>query len=145
MEHGEDKTPREACVIGVDPGRDKCGLAALTMKGKCVYHQVVATETLVEQVGALCQKYSCDHLVIGNGTTSGQATQKLQKALTQITIHSIDEYKTTEEARKRYWQDNPPQGWQRLLPQGLRVPPTPVDDYAALIMAERFLENIRRQ
>jgi hypothetical protein len=32
----------------------------------------------------------------------------------------------------------PPQGWQRLLPKGMRVPAKAYDDLVALILVERY-------
>ena len=50
---------------------------------------------------------------------------------------------TTLDARKRYWIENPPKGLWKLVPEGLRLPPRPYDDYAAVLLGERFLENPR--
>jgi hypothetical protein len=53
----------------------------------------------------------------------------------------VEERHSTERARARYYQDHPPHGWQRLLPAGLRVPSEPYDDYAAVVMAEDYLQK----
>jgi hypothetical protein len=36
----------------------------------------------------------------------------------------------------------PPQGLTRLIPQGLRVPPRPIDDIVAILLIERYLAQI---
>ena len=53
----------------------------------------------------------------------------------------VNEYRTTDEAKKRYWQENPPKGIRRLIPRGMLVPPVPVDDFAAVIIGEKYLVN----
>ena len=40
-----------------------------------------------------------------------------------------------------YWALWPAKGWQRLLPTGLRLPPTELDAIAALVMAEDHLRQ----
>ena len=42
-------------------------------------------------------------------------------------------------ARELYFREHPPRGWRRLVPTGLQLPPVPVDDYAAILIARRFL------
>jgi hypothetical protein len=51
----------------------------------------------------------------------------------------VDEKNTTLQARERYWEHNPRRGWRRFLPSTLQVPPADVDDFVALILAERVL------
>ena len=34
-----------------------------------------------------------------------------------------------------------PKGIARLIPKGMRTPPEPIDDYAAVILAERYLKT----
>jgi hypothetical protein len=53
----------------------------------------------------------------------------------------VDERETTLRARARYFQAHPPRGWKRLVPRGMLLPPCPIDDFAALLIAERFLER----
>jgi RNase H-fold protein (predicted Holliday junction resolvase) len=52
----------------------------------------------------------------------------------------VDERYSTLEARDRYWQMYPPKGIERLIPQGLRQPPRPIDDIVAILLIERYLE-----
>jgi hypothetical protein len=35
----------------------------------------------------------------------------------------------------------PPAGLSRLIPQGMRVPPRPVDDIVAIVLIERYLNK----
>lgn len=127
-------------VMAVDPGRDKCGMAVLGNDGEVLWRQVVETGHLVETVREKCDEYRTSRLILGNGTTSKIAEKRLREVLPGLELKVVDEYRTTEEARKLYWQVNPPQGWRRLLPLGMQVPPEPVDDLVAVILARRELE-----
>jgi RNase H-fold protein (predicted Holliday junction resolvase) len=51
----------------------------------------------------------------------------------------VDERETTLRARARFFVDHPPRGWRRLVPRGMLLPDRPIDDYAALLIAERHL------
>ena len=56
-----------------------------------------------------------------------------------LPIHLVDEYETSREARGLYFAEHPPRGWRRLVPLGLQLPERPIDDYAAILIARRFL------
>ena len=126
-------------VIGIDPGREKCGLAVVHKQQGVLALQVVSTAELAAIVGELTAKWNTQTVVLGNGTSHQEAVRALKSAAI-CHIHIIDEAHTTEQARVRYWQENPPQGLRRLIPRGLQIPPEPVDAYVAVILAERWLE-----
>jgi len=126
------------CVAGIDPGRDKCGVAVLTHAGEITFQQVIETEKLQTTFQELAKKFDLKLAVLGNGTTSKSAKEILEKILP---VKVIDEKYTTEEARRLYWKKNPPQGWRKFLPVSMQVPPVPVDDIVAEILAKRFLES----
>lgn len=128
-------------IMAVDPGRDKCGLAVLSGEGKVLWRQVVETARLQEKAGERAGEFGVSLLLLGNGTTSKSAEEKLREALPHTKLKVVEEYRTTEEAKKLYWQVNPPKGWRRLLPTSLQVPPEPVDDLVAVILARREIEK----
>lgn len=78
-------------------------------------------------------------IIVGSGTTSKPLIADIREELPSMAILVVDEKDTTYQARERYWEHNPRRGWRRFLPSTLQVPPDPVDDYAALIIAERVL------
>lgn len=130
-----------ANIMAVDPGREKCGWAVLTEEGQVLSHAVEARKKLVQLFQKKQQVFDIKVLVLGNGTGSAALKQELESALPELAIELIDEYKTTEQARSRYWQENPPKGWRRLIPLGLQVPPEPVDDYVAILLAEKYIKK----
>ena len=131
-------------VVAVDPGREKCGVAVLDHKQGALWRQVVETTALRGTVADLLERFGCRIVVLGDQTASGNVHRQLQTLLDRTLveeIHLIDEHGSTEEARSRYWQAIPPTGWRRFLPRGLLVPPCAVDDFAAIILGERYFEK----
>lgn len=134
----------EKLVIAVDPGREKCGIAVVHREQGSLYQQVIATDTLPEQIVKVAKEYSVGTVVLGNKTTSQVALNKLRSLDVQekkLNIITVDEHRSTDEARKRYWLANPPKGLKRLIPVTMQFPPVPVDDYVAVILAERYFQK----
>jgi len=128
-------------ILGFDPGRDKCGLAVIEQEQQLLYHQVVASQQAITTIEQLSQKFPLETIVMGNGTTAKSWQQEISRKLGgSLSIALVDERYSTLEARDRYWQMYPPQGLQRLIPQGMRQPPRPVDDLVAIILVERYLK-----
>ena len=126
-------------VLAIDPGRDKCGVAVLSPAGALLFRQVVPTAQLENVVSTLVEKHA-PTIIMGNGTTSAAAKKRVETLGGAVTL--VDEYRTTDAAKAAYWEAYPPRGWRRLVPRGLLVPPVPVDDFAAMILAQRFLQIV---
>ncbi len=128
-------------ILAVDPGRDKCGMAVLDSAGEIIFHQVIATGELEKKAVELTEQFSAARLVIGDGTTSQGARVRLQSVLPCLPIETVDEYRTTDEAKLLYWELNPPTGLKKLLPVTMLTPPGPVDDLAAVVLCRRYLRR----
>lgn len=129
-------------ILGFDPGKDKCGIAVMSRDKNVSYHQVVSSDAAVYTIQSLCQQFPIQLLVMGDQTTSKSWKQKLTQNLSPfIKIVQIDERYSSLEARDRYWQMYPPTGLSRLIPQGMRTPPRPVDDIVAIVLIERYLNK----
>ena len=128
-------------ILGLDPGRDKCGVAVMDAAQKVVYHQVIDSARAIAIIQELYQKHRVQLIVMGDGTTSKTWRSQLEANFAEaIQIVTVNEKNSTVEARDRYWLMYPPQGLQRLIPQGLKVPPRPVDDLVAILLIERYLQ-----
>lgn len=131
----------EDMVIAVDPGREKCGVAVVRQTQEVLYKSVVETARLTEIITKLAQEYSTLTVILGNRTTSRENKKILEKISInnqQLVVKLVDEHRSTDAARVRYWQENPPRGLKRFIPITMQVPPVPVDDYVAVILAERY-------
>jgi RNase H-fold protein (predicted Holliday junction resolvase) len=130
-------------LLGFDPGRDKCGLAVMGKQQQLLYHQVVPSAEAIATLQQLCQQFSIATLVMGDQTTAKKWKQKLERELSaSLPIVLVDERYSSLEARDRYWQMYPPTGLQRLIPQGMREPPRPIDDIVAILLIERYLKEL---
>ena len=129
-------------VLAIDPGRDKCGIAVLSPQGDVLLHEIVPTGALETRVSELAAEYA-PRIIMGDGTTSAAAKARIEALVGAVTL--VDEYRTTEEGRRLYWAENPPSGWRRLMPRGLLTPTVPVDDFAAVALARRFLAGTTRR
>jgi RNase H-fold protein (predicted Holliday junction resolvase) len=78
-------------------------------------------------------------VALGGGTNNAPVGAML--AQLGLPIQIVDERETTLLARRRYFAAYPPRGWRRLVPRGMLLPPRPIDDFAALLIAERLLES----
>ncbi|MEG4279702.1 pre-16S rRNA-processing nuclease YqgF [Microcoleus sp. MON1_C1] len=129
-------------ILGFDPGKDKCGIAVMGRDKKVCYYQVVLSEAAISTIQSLCQQFPIELLVMGDQTTSKSWKQKLTQSLSpEIEIVRVDERFSSLEAKERYWEMYPPTGLSRLIPQGMRTPPRPVDDIVAIVLIERYLNK----
>ena len=126
--------------LGFDPGKDKCGVAVVDRAGIALYHEVLLASTLLEQLPTLCAKWQVVQVVMGDRTTAKQWQKKLTQTLPETPITLVDEHYSTLAARDLYWEMYPAQGFQRLIPQGMRLPPRPIDDLVAIILVRRYLQ-----
>ena len=126
--------------MGIDPGRDKCGLAILNAAGEIKFQRVVPTEELAAVIKNLATEFDIEKVILGDGTTHKAAADKISAA--GLTYQLLNEKHTTEEARREYWKKNPPRGWRKLLPTSMQVPPEPVDAIVAEILVKRFLNTL---
>lgn len=128
-------------ILAIDPGREKTGIAILK-NSDVLEHKIINSEELVQIIKSLLEKYIIKTIVMGNGTSSKKKYDLLKREFIDRDIVLINEYRTTDEARKLYFQENPPKGWKKLIPLGMQVPPVPVDDYAAIVIGRKYLRII---
>jgi RNase H-fold protein (predicted Holliday junction resolvase) len=127
-------------VIGVDPGRRKVGYALLEASGAVVAAGIEPIDHLQACLRALAAKRRVRAIALGRGTNVRPVKAALEGL--GLPIHLIDEYETSRWARSLYFAEHPPRGWRRFLPLGLQLPERPIDDYAAILIARRFLARV---
>jgi RNase H-fold protein (predicted Holliday junction resolvase) len=131
-------------IISIDPGREKCGIAVVHCQKGILNKNIIETQNLSTIIEEWLTKYQTRIIIMGNGTSSKEAKKLLENieiSGESLRVILVDEYRTTDEGRRRYWRENPPQGLRRLLPVTMQTPPQPVDDYVAVILAERYFEK----
>ena len=104
-------------------------------------HAVIAAAETPTTIADWIQKFGVTHLVMGNQTTAKEWRSRLGESLNPCPpITLVDERYSTLDARDRYWDLYHPQWLARLIPQGMRQPPRPIDDIVAILLIERYLK-----
>lgn len=124
-------------ILGVDPGTRKAGYALVDGAGDVLIQGIEELEELAARIAEISAAHEIDTVALGTGTNA----ERLRAILTAlgVPVHLVDERETTLRARVLYFADHPPRGWRRLVPLGMQVPPRPIDDYAAVLIARRYL------
>ncbi len=138
--------------LGIDPGREKTGVALVEETGRILAVRVIRTRNFSDALlqflydrlqvsNAWGLRKILKAVVLGNGTGSEEHKQWVEKALPGYPIYIVDEKYSTEEAKNLYWKLYPPHGLRRLIPLGLQTPPEPLDGYAAVVQVYRFMQQ----
>ena len=126
-------------VLGIDPGTRKAGYAVVRGDGSIATLGIEEIGALATRAAALAREHAIDAIAMGSGTNAA-ALACLVEGL-GLPVVTVDERETTLRARGLYFADHPPRGWRRLVPLGMQVPPRPIDDYAAVLIARRYLAD----
>jgi len=130
-------------VLAIDPGSSKCGMALVRNNGghslDLLWRKISPRDDILKNIDEAEAKGAFQTIVIGSGTTSRDLVAQIRDARPDLDLLIVDERDTTLQARERYWENTPRSGWRRLVPASLQTPPEPVDDFVALILAERVL------
>lgn len=133
----------EKIVLAIDPGTEKCGLCLVKRvsekKIELLYRSVCPVSNLEPMMHIANEVANFTLVIVGSGTGSKKIVHQIREAFPSMGLLILDEKDTSLQARERYWEHNPRRGWRRLLPSSLQVPPEPVDDFAAYVLAERVL------
>jgi RNase H-fold protein (predicted Holliday junction resolvase) len=126
-------------ILGVDPGTRKVGFAVVDGEGQTRELGIELIADFGARVQRLVTQWAFTAIAIGTGTNARALGRDLDAL--GIPVMYVDERETTLKARSLYFADHPPRGWRRLIPLGMQVPPRPIDDYAAVLIARRFLTD----
>lgn len=125
-------------VLGIDPGTRKVGFAIVNdADSPALARGIEPLETFVPRVREIIAQHPVSAVALGSGTNARHLARMLDAL--GVPVHVIDEHNTTYRARALYFAEHPPRGWRRLLPLGLQLPPGPIDDYAAMLIARRYI------
>ena len=140
----ESRSPSlsQPVILGLDPGRQKCGLAIVGVDRILRYQEVVTVDAVLSTVERLRLRFPISTIVQGDKTGSNQWKETLAQMADPPRIMLVDERYTSLEARDRYWQMYPPAGLAKLLPQSFRTIPRPIDDIVAILLIERYLNRL---
>jgi RNase H-fold protein (predicted Holliday junction resolvase) len=130
-------------ILGIDPGRQKTGLALVDERGAILWRAIVPTAELRLHLEELMEKWTLTRVALGHSTgsqsTAAIVRQILEEKNLELTLEIIDERDSTLQARAIYFETYPRGGWRRWVPQSLQNPPVAIDDFAAVVLARRAL------
>lgn len=112
----------------------------MTGDATVLFQEIVATEKIELYLLELLNRYKIEEVVLGNGTFSEEVARKIEKNY-DLPLMLIKEAYTTLAAEERYRQVNY-SGIKRFFLSFIKWKPSfPVDDYAAVILGERYLKD----
>ena len=123
----------ETFIVALDPGRN-IGVAFVSRDGLLGFHDVMNLAQLQKL------EFPKATVLVGDGTGSDAVKNLLTKR--EIPFEVVDEWGSSLTARNLYFRDRPPKGLRRFLPQGMRIPPGLIDDYAAYALALAYLNKL---
>lgn len=130
-------------ILGIDPGTRKCGFALVSARGVAPTELgIVPTAELGATIRELVLRYAPRAIALGGGTHATAVGEQLTGL--GVPVEIVDERATTLLARQRYFAAHPPRGWRRFVPRGMLLPPRPIDDFAAVLIAERLLSSLEQ-
>lgn len=128
-------------ILAIDPGKDKCGIAVME-KERVLLKKLLSPEQFFAILNKLLIDYQIEKIILGDRTFSQQFKRKIEEQTKKsYPLILVDEHLSTQEARFRYFQENPPRGWKRCLPITLQTPSQPYDHYVAVILGERYFQQ----
>ena len=136
------ESPDTGCVVAVDPGRAKCGVAVVSPRPghpRPLVHWrgVEPTGSVVDRVAELVAAWNPGVVLVGDGTQGRSVMRGLRMRLEgTVPVVAVPEENTSRRARERVVRDSLPKGIARLVPRGMRVPNQPWDDVVAILLAE---------
>jgi len=130
--------------IAIDPGRQKCGLAALDSSGETLRRAVCSAESVLESALDFLKEFpSADRIVVGSGTGGASVVEKLQKSGSMPgSILSVAEKNTTLEAIRLFDEQNPLPFPFGFIPRSFLFKPREIDSYAAAAIGILYLNSL---
>ena len=133
-------------LLSLDPGRNKVGTAVISRDKEEREKTIVSLKELEAHLNEIFNKYQIDEIIIGNGTGAEKIIKKIKKLKINKKITVVDEKFSTEEAQARYLREKPMSRYEKLLRKFISWKvKKPLDDYAALIIAEKYLEKLDKE
>jgi len=140
----EEVSRLDEIVLAVDPGRDKAGMAVVSRARGTLLRCVVSADDCASRAGQLSAAHGVQRIVVGDRTGSRETVRALALS-SGLEVITVDEHRSSMEARQRYLREHRGKGLCRFVPIGLRTPPEPFDDYVAEILAARYFERQRKE
>jgi RNase H-fold protein (predicted Holliday junction resolvase) len=133
-------------ILAIDPGTSKIGWAAVNAAGKVAGQGILRGSDWDRQLAELFDLGQIRVIVIGDGTNRVNIEQGLCRLLPQVAVVPVDEKGSTVDAWRLKREESAGRNPFKLLWFTLvqLFNTRPVDDYAARILAMRYLATMRQ-
>ena len=108
-------------VLAVDPGRDKVGMAVVSKAHGTLLRCVASASDYASRGAKLAAAHGVHRIVVGDRTGSREAVRALALS-SGLEVITVDEHRSSMEARQRYLCEHRGTGLCRFVPIGLRTP-----------------------
>lgn len=133
-------------LLALDPGSDKVGIAVLDYQAQEQEKTIVKIDELLDHLKEIFKIYQIEEIIIGNGTGSEKIIELIKNNFKNKKISLVEEEFTTEEAQARYLKEKPMSNYEKLLRKVVSWKlKKPLDDYAALIIGEKYLQKLDKK
>ncbi len=136
----ENPADTGSCILAIDPGREKLGLAVLDTSGRVMEKSVISRTHFSNAIAGLIEMHKPSMFAVGDGTGSEWVYEVLS-SLDKGQVELVPERGTTLEAREMAWRANPPGGFWKILPKLFWPTPEDIDAWAAVVIGMRALKN----
>jgi RNase H-fold protein (predicted Holliday junction resolvase) len=129
------------CILAIDPGTAKIGYALVDNAGTPRSQGVVYLADWEARLGQLMAGQAITVIVLGDGTNRLNMQRGLERLFPQAAIAKVDETASTVAAWELKRAEEAGRNPLRILWFTLLqlFQPAPVDDYAARVLAQRYL------
>jgi RNase H-fold protein (predicted Holliday junction resolvase) len=130
-------------ILAIDPGTAKIGFAVTDQSGRSAKQGILPYQDWERRLAELASLGQIRIVVIGDGTNRVNIEQGLSRLLPQVPIVAVDEKGSTVDAwrLKRETEAGTSPFKQFVFTLRQLFSPVPVDDYAALVLALRFVQG----
>ena len=128
-------------ILAIDPGSHKVGYAVVYDDLSHGKMGIVAPDVLATIFKEFFINEEEPVMAIGDGTKSDNICNIFLENFPKGKIVKVNEKNTTFNARKKYFQENPPKWFWKFIPLSLQYPQRPIDDYAAWMIGEKYFNE----
>ena len=128
--------------IAVDPGQDKCGIALMDESGIVYEKSVVPVNNLALEIQRILEIEPQIYIIaLGDGTGYKEIQKNLRERCPGLRVVVVEESGSTLRARRLFLRDRRVKWHKRFFPFSLFFPVSPVDEYAAVVIGEKYIES----
>ncbi len=141
--------------MAIDVGTYKVGYAVSDTDGRVIEHGIIyrkgkerrekrgekrffiGTKDINKAIMSIIEMHGIKKLVVGNGTSNEMVS------VSGVEVEQVNEYNSTQEAKALFWKERRKIKALQLIWKLFNVIPEDYDDYAAMIILERYKERMR--